>query len=274
VAKKSDLKSSDAESPTSAAPVADNPVAQLKRGGAAPSGKGGWREFVRSYGSALLLFLVLRTFFVEAFRIPSGSMIPTMLVGDWLFVNKLRYGPNLPFTDITLPGYAEPARNDIVVFKSPTQIDQPEDPNPILVKRLKGMPGDTVYMRDGVFHVNGVPDPQTGDAAANPVGDPNEEHPLFAWQGRFVVKGSRFGEAPARPTHDNWGPLLIPPGFYFMLGDNRYQSKDGRYWGLVPREHIRGRPLFVYYSFNQDDSDRILPFITDIRWGRIGHWYR
>jgi signal peptidase I len=250
----------------------DNPVAALKRGGERP--KGSWRDLLRSYGSALLVFLVLRTFFIEAFRIPSGSMVPAMLVGDWLFVNKLRYGPHLPFTSINLPGYADPQRNDIVVFESPVQVDQPDDPTPTLVKRLKAMPGDTVYMRNGVFHVNGTPDPQTGDELQNPVGDPDETSALFAWQQQYHVVGSRFGEPPAQPTHDNWGPLRVPDGHFFMLGDNRYNSKDSRYWGPVPRANIRGRPLFVYYSWNADDSDRVLPFLTDIRWGRLGHWYK
>ena len=228
-----------------------------------------WENF-KSIAGAVLIFLVLRTFFIEAFRIPSGSMIPALLVGDWLFVNKLVYGPHIPFTDINLPGYAEPKRGEVVVFQSPPQIDQPEDPTPTLVKRLVGMPGDTLYMRDALLHVNGIPQRQGYAAATNPIGDPNEVSPLFDWQHRIELKRSRFGSAPAQPTHDNWGPLLIPPAHFFMMGDNRYNSKDSRYWGIVPRENVRGRPMFVYYSWNADDSDRPLPFITDIRWRRIG----
>src|SRR5690606_25481288 len=102
------------------------------------------------------------------------------------------------------------------------------------------------------------------------IGEPNEVNPLFAWQFRHHLEGTRFGEPPTQPTHDRWGPLLIPSGHYFMLGDNRYASKDGRYWGLVPRENFRGRPLFVYYSWNAQSGE---PFawITQIRWDRIGH---
>jgi signal peptidase I len=86
-----------------------------------------------------------------------------------------------------------------------------------------------------------------------------------------IIK-SRFGAAPEQPTHDNWGPFVVPAGHYFMMGDNRYQSKDSRYWGFVPRENVRGRPIFVYYTYvPQDESDKALSFITDIRWGRIGH---
>ncbi|HKO16417.1 MAG TPA: signal peptidase I [Gemmatimonadaceae bacterium] len=263
--------------------------ARAKRGRGSARGRSSaatW-EMIKSIVGAILIYLVIKTFFVEAYRIPSGSMIPTLLVGDWLFVNKLIYGPVIPFTNTHLPGYADPHRGDVVVFVSPPQIDQPEDPTPTLVKRLIGMPGDTLYMRAGLVYVNGIPQHQGFAAATNAV-DPlaaNDSSPLFAWQHRIELKHTRFGDAPATPTHDNWGPLLIPPQHYFMMGDNRYCSKDSRYWGIVPRANVRGRPLIVYYSYrpgfdpnssdpaicSPDHSDRPLPFITDIRWGRIGH---
>ena len=228
-----------------------------------------WENF-KALLSALLFFIFLRTFIIEAYRIPSGSMIPSLLVGDWLFVNKLVYGPHIPFTRINLPGYRDPQRGDVVVFRSPTQIDQPWDPNPTLVKRLVGMPGDTLYMRKGLLHLNGVPQPQAHKLDSSQVFDSID--PLFQWQNRFALSSSRFGAAPAQPTHDNWGPIVVPAGHYFMMGDSRYNSKDSRYWSFVPRENIRGQPMFVYYAYNADDSDRVLPFITDIRWSRIGHW--
>ncbi|AHG89602.1 signal peptidase I [Gemmatirosa kalamazoonensis] len=235
---------------------------------------GSWWESLRAFLGTVLVFLVIRAFLVEAFRIPSGSMIPTLLVGDWLFVNKLVYGPHVPFTSVNLPGYADPRRGDVVVFVSPYQADEAargNDATPTLVKRLWGTPGDTLYMREGLLYINGIPQPQGYLAAQNPKGDPNEVSELFAWQRQYALTGSRFGAAPLQPTHDSWGPLVVPPKHYFMLGDNRYNSKDSRYWGVVPRENLRGRPLFVYYSYNADDSDRALPFLTDIRWGRIGH---
>lgn len=235
-------------------------------------------EYFKSFAGALVIYLVIKTLLMEAFRIPSGSMIPTLLVGDWLFVNKLVYGPTVPFTNSHLPGYSDPHRGDVVVFISPYQGDEAlrgADPTPTLVKRLIGMSGDTLYMRDGVVYVNGMAQRQGFAAASNPKGDPNETDPLFAWQHRIELKGTRFGPPPAVPMHDNWGPLLIPPGHYFMMGDNRYQSKDSRYWGIVPRDNVRGRPMFVYYSYvPTDESDRALSFITDIRWSRIGHWIR
>ncbi len=228
-------------------------------------------ENIKALASALLFFIFLRTFILEAYRIPSGSMIPSLLIGDWLFVNKLVYGPHIPFTEKSLPGYRDPERRDVVVFKSPTQVDQPWDPNPTLVKRLVGIPGDTLYMRQGVLHLNGVPQRQ---GFPDPGEGIDSIDPLFNWQKPFGLTSSRFGAAPAQPTHDNWGPIVVPPGHYFMMGDSRYNSKDGRYWGFVPRENIRGQPMFVYYSYNADDSDLPLPFITDIRWSRIGHWIR
>lgn len=236
-----------------------------------------WENF-KSIVGALAIFLLLRAFLIEAYRIPSGSMIPTLLVGDWLFVNKAIYGAHVPFTNQSLPAYREPRRGDVVVFVSPYQADEARegrDPTPTLVKRLVGTPGDTLYMRKGVLYVNGIAQrlgygiPTTASPeVANSVDD------LFDWQKKVQLKSSRFGAALPQPNHDNWGPLVVPPHRLFMMGDSRYNSKDSRYWGFVPRENVRGKPLFVYYSYNADDSDRPLPMITDIRWSRIGHWIK
>jgi signal peptidase I len=236
-----------------------------------------WENF-KSIVGALAIFLVLRAFLVEAYRIPSGSMIPTLLVGDWLFVNKAIYGAHIPFSRASLPAYREPRRGDVVVFVSPFQADEDSlghDPTPTLVKRLVGTPGDTLYMRNAILYVNGIA--QRQGFGATPTTNPelaNSVDPLFSWQKKVGLKASRFGPAPAQPTHDNWGPFIVPPNRLFMMGDSRYNSKDSRYWGFVPRENVRGKPLFVYYSYNADDSDRPLPMLTDIRWSRIGHWIR
>jgi signal peptidase I len=236
-----------------------------------------WENF-KSIVGAIAIFLLLRAFVVEAYRIPSGSMIPTLLVGDWLFVNKAIYGAHIPFTQSNLPAFREPRRGDVVVFVSPYQADEDSlghDPTPTLVKRLVGTPGDTIYMRNGLLYLNGIAQrqgygikPQVDPAVANSV------DPLFDWQKKVGLKSSRFGAAPAQPTHDDWGPFVVPSRRLFMMGDSRYNSKDSRYWGFVPRENVRGKPLFVYYSYNADDSDRPLPFLTDIRWRRIGHWIK
>jgi signal peptidase I len=235
-------------------------------------------ENIKSILGTVAIFLVLRAFIVEAYRIPSGSMVPTLLIGDWLFVNKMVYGPHIPFTKWNLPGYSNPKVGEVAVFVSPYQADEAardSDPTPTLVKRIQGEPGDTLYMREGMLYRNGekrpLPDnikPDTGLA------DPNAPDPLFDWQRQYALAQSRFGAAPAQPTHDNWGPIVIPAGHYFMMGDARYDSKDSRYWGIVPRKNFRGRPLFVYYSYNANDSDRFAPALTDIRWSRIGTWIR
>jgi signal peptidase I len=264
-----------------------NVVAQARAGGKKPSqpmSKVLW-ENIKSLAGAVVIYLVVKTLLVEAFRIPSGSMIPTLLIGDWLFVNKLAYGPTIPFTNSHLPGYSSPKHGDVIVFVSPPQLDNGADSTPTLVKRLIGMPGDTLYMRDGQLHLNGIAQHQGPAFASNYKGDGTQTHPDFDWQHKIEVKGSRFGAPPATPTLDNWGPLLIPPDHYFMMGDNRYCSKDSRYWGIVPKANIRGRPLFVYFSYvpgpGDDDSqcsgqisDRPIPFVTDIRWTRLGHIIR
>jgi len=265
-------------SPTRGAGPAGSGATTRTAGGSSGSAVGSpdrrplW-DNTKSIVGAIIIFLFVRTFLVEAFRIPSGSMEPTLLIGDWLFVNNLVYGPHIPLTQFSLPGYARPARRDVVVFESPPQIDQPDDPTPTLVKRLWGTPGDTLFMRDGVLSINGEALPQGPDFATN-IRQPDHPDPLFDWQRRYALTASRFGAAPLEPTLDNWGPIVVPPGHYFMLGDNRYESKDSRYWGFVPRENLRGRPLFVYYSY---DTEMGLPYfrvITEIRWGRLGHWIR
>ncbi|MEP6492487.1 MAG: signal peptidase I [bacterium] len=277
-------------SPSSAAKNAKSSsvVSQARTGGgknkpAQPRGRWAWENF-KSLAGAIIIYLFVKTLFVEAFRIPSGSMIPTLLIGDWLFVNKLAYGPTIPFTNSHLPGYTNPKHDDVVVFESPYQADNGPDFTPTLVKRLKGMPGDTLYMRDGVLYLNGIAQRQ-GFAASNPTGDNSQIAPNFDWQRKIEIKASRFGPPPAQPTLGNWGPLLVPSDHYFMMGDNRYCSKDSRYWGVVPRANVRGRPLFVYYSYvpgpdaaespcNGQVSDRPIPPISDIRWTRIGHWIK
>ena len=232
-------------------------------------------EFLKSVVGMVLIFVVFRALFVEAYRIPSGSMIPTLLIGDWLFVNKLVYGPHIPLTKINLPGYAEPKRGEVVVFESPYQADEAArgaEPTPTLVKRLVGVPGDTLYMRAGVLYLNGIAQRQGyAGAAPTPEGsDPHEVSALFDWQKQYALASSRFGGAPAQPTHDDWGPLVIPPQHFMMLGDNRYNSKDSRYWGLVPRVNVRGRPLFVYFSYDPDCDRGFCPLLG-VRGSRIGH---
>ncbi len=228
-------------------------VAESRGKSAKPSSR---RELVRSILGAVFIFLFIRTFFIEAFRIPSGSMEPTLLIGDFLFVNKLAYGPHIPFTSINLPGYDEPNRGEIAVFRSPDA----RDGHPTVVKRLVGLAGDTLHMRGGLLYVNGIAQRQGYGASEGFAQDSYD--PDFAWQRRYALQRSRFGSAPTTPSHDNWGPIVVPDGHFFALGDNRYNSKDARYYGFVPRENLRGRPLFIYFSIDWESFD--------VRWSRFG----
>jgi signal peptidase I len=223
----------------------------------------------------LAIFLGTRQLLAEAFRIPSGSMEPTLLVGDWLFVNKLRFGPHIPFTNRSLPGYASPKRGDVTVFISPAQDASirisPDEVTPTLVKRIVGVPGDTLLMRHGQLIVNGTA-VSSPSAFVLPDSVASEPQSIFAWQHRIEIRGSRFGAPIEAPSLHEWGPLVVPAGTFFMMGDNRDNSVDSRYYGPVPRTNLRGTPMFVYYSYDPEQGRDYIRALTTIRWNRIGHW--
>jgi len=222
-------------------------------------------EWAKSFTIAIVLFLFVRTFLVEAFKIPSGSMEKTLLVGDFLLVNKLVYGAEVPFTGKHLPAIRHPQRGDVVVFQWPL------DPTKNFVKRLVGVPGDTLMMRDGDLWVNAVRQRERYVQHSEPPEvDPTAEE--FKWQKDYLV---RTAEAVVlhTPSRNNWGPLVVPKDKYFVLGDNRDNSLDSRYWQFVPDSLIRGRPMFVYYSYDPDSLDR-MSWLTRIRWTRIGERVR
>ena len=193
-------------------------------------------EWTKSIVVALVVWFFLRTFLVEAFRIPSGSMENTLLIGDFLFVNKALYGAEVPIVKTRLPAVREPQRNDILVF------DSVEEEGLKVVKRLVGMPGDTLAMESGVLYRNG-----------KRVEEPWAVH---------------TDPARAEDPIQDWGPIVVPQDSFFMMGDNRDSSYDGRYWGFLPRENVRGRPLVVYFSYDAS-SWKSLPYFTAVRWGRI-----
>jgi signal peptidase I len=225
-------------------------------GARAPGSKRHWAwEWIKSFLIAFGLFLVIRTFLVEAFRIPTGSMENTLLVGDFLLVNKATFGAGVPFTDMRLPALAQPRRGDIIVFIPP------HEDGKNYVKRLVGLPGDTLGMENGALFINGLPvdEPYVRHSGSSDVYSAG----MF-WQCDY---SATIGDA-CRPTRDNWGPLVVPAGRYFMLGDNRDDSEDSRYWGFVPREGVKGRPLFIYYSFEPGTGSA--PWLTAIRWHRLG----
>jgi signal peptidase I len=217
-------------------------------------------EWTKSLAFALVVWLFLRTFLVEAFRIPSGSMENTLLVGDFLFVNKLLYGAEVPLINRRLPAVREPRLNDVVVFDSVE-----EDLK--VVKRLVGMPGDTLAMAAGILYRNGqrVDEPWARHVNPHAYADAYHRARMREWQVRYLV-----GRDPAtyQPDLQDWGPIVVPEGHYFMLGDNRDDSYDGRYWGFLPEDHVRGRPLIVYFSFDPSHW-RPLPFFTAVRWARL-----
>lgn len=212
----------------------------------------------------MLLFLLMRTVLVEAYKIPTNSMGRTLLVGDFLLVNKWVYGAEVPFSRHRLPPMRTLQRGDVVVFA------WPPDPAKDFVKRLVGLPGDTLSMRQGALYRNGRVTTEAYVSHGDPEHDPMNAD--FAWQRPFVVVTATesVGMAPIyRPTRDNWGPVVVPPRHLFVLGDNRDFSLDSRYWGFVPDSLVHGTPWRVYYSFNAESRARF-PWLTEVRWRRVG----
>ncbi len=229
----------------------------------ARAGLRGWLrgafEFARSIALVLLCFFLVRTFVVEAFKIPTSSMEGTLLAGDFLLVNKAVYGAEIPGVGVALPAFAEPERGEIIVFHPP------HEPAKHYVKRLVGLPGDTLEMRDKVLLLNGAELDEPYVRHQDPDGD--AVHPGMAWQGSHLPEEDR--PPRYRPSRDNWGPLVVPDAHFFVLGDNRDNSEDSRYWGFVSREDIKGRPWRVYYSSDPAHAG-IFSWFRDVRWERIG----
>ena len=247
------------------------------RGGKpAPADAGGPLEGLKSILIAVLLFFVIRTFIVTAYSIPSESMEETLLVGDYLMANNALFGATLPFTDIKLPALRDPRRGEIVVFRpgyNEPQID--------VVKRVIGVPGDTLQMTDGALFRNGqrvneryahydvafdTPIPLEGFGLM----DPNVRPEAYGAKNHLPLLLPSVDARAYRPTRNNWGPLVVPAGRYWLMGDNRDQSLDSRYMGPIPRRTIRGKPLFIYYSFDKQAGAPFPAFITAARWKRIG----
>jgi signal peptidase I len=237
--------------------------------------EGGFLETVKVVVQALLIALVVRTLLFQPFNIPSGSLVPTLLVGDYLFVSKYSYGyskHSIPFSPPVMSGRiwgAEPTRGDIAVFKLPS------DNSTDYIKRVIGLPGDRIQMIEGVLHINGTPvsrrrveDFQTTDAYGRPVNVPQYLETLPNGVSHRVIE--RDGD---NGYWDNTYVYTVPPGKFFMMGDNRDNSTDSRdesSVGFVPFENLVGRAEIIFFSIDERSSAwRIWEWPTTVRWSRI-----
>lgn len=215
----------------------------------------------KALGWAIILALIIKTSIVEAYKVPTGSMEDTILVGDFILANKFIYGARLPVVDWKLPAFDEIEPGDVIIFKYPL------DQNINYIKRCVALPGDIVEIRDKVLYVNGqvYPDPPDSKYADS------------------IIKKRPYGNLDSR---DNWGPHRVPENCYFMMGDNRDYSADSRYWGFVPRELILGEAMLIHWSWKPDDYSpqaslydplsvpklfvyNIVHFFERVRWKRL-----
>uniref|UniRef100_A0A7C4AGC6 Signal peptidase I n=1 Tax=Fundidesulfovibrio putealis TaxID=270496 RepID=A0A7C4AGC6_9BACT len=174
------------------------------------------KEYVEALAVALVLALVIRTFVVQAFKIPSESMVETLLVGDHLLVSKFAYGVKVPFVDKPLVNVGDPAHGDVIVF------EYPENRDLDYIKRIIGLPGDVIELKGNVVYRNGQ---------------------------KLDEPYKRVEPYPVPGNKANFGPVTVPPNQYFVMGDNRDHSQDSRYWGFVPRDFIRGKAWVIYWSW-------------------------
>lgn len=191
------------------------------------------REYAESIIIAIVLALVIRTFIVQAFKIPSGSMEDTLAIGDHILVNKFIYGTKIPFTDNRIFKIRDPKRGDVIVF------EYPEDPSKDFIKRVIGLPGDTVQMVDKTVMING-----------KPYANPHEVH-----KEKSVIPA-------AQNPRDNTKPIVVPEGAYFVMGDNRDRSYDSRFWGVVKMDKVKGLAFIKYWSWDRENFR--------VRFGSIG----
>lgn len=212
-------------------------------------------EYARSFFPILLIVLILRSFLAEPFRIPSGSDKPTLLVGDFILVNKYDYGVRLPVIHTKIVSMGEPKTGDIAVFRWPVDLSM------YLIKRVIGLPGDRISYINKILYINGKEIPQTliGEATDhNSDSEPRwpvqiKEEDLLGVKHKIYIRPDVAAEDFS---------LTVPPGYYFMMGDNRDNSNDSRYWGFVPERDLVGKAVFIWFSW---DSEQ-----TNIRWSRIG----
>jgi signal peptidase I len=237
-------------------------------------------EFIASLAVVLAVGLFIITFNLQAFEIPSSSMEDTLLIGDHVFVDRITLAPASHWIGPLVP-YRHVRRGDIVVFLSPAQAGL------YVVKRVVGIPGDRIHLKDGVVYLNGQPQNES-----YVLHNPNSYNP---YRDNFPAVPPTMGASVTpewhllMPNYVQGGDLVVPPGQYFAMGDNRDVSYDSRYWGFIPRENIIGRPLFIYWSFEEPPGqylktglvDRItfifkviIHFFDQTRWRRMMHMVR
>ncbi|MBI1908592.1 MAG: signal peptidase I [Deltaproteobacteria bacterium] len=239
------------------------------------------REYIESLLVALVIAFFLRSFVVEAFKIPSGSMIPTLLIGDHIFVNKFTYGLRIPFTKQWIKKFKTPERGEVVVFIWPVEEDKD------FIKRVVGLPGDTLRIEGDALFVNGEPVNEQkvsvvspsrqkarklvvlGDAIASEAG--LRSVPYYKGWDRFDYFVEELGEVKHLMQIDHYPntehrEITIPPDHLFVMGDNRDNSADSREWGFVPMENVKGQAMFIWLSLDTDDKR--------VRWERFGKWIR
>jgi len=247
--------------------VNPRPNARIRR-------KGKFREYAEALITAILIALVIRAFVIEAFKIPSGSMLPTLSIGDHIFVNKFIYGLRIPFTKYRVLDVSEPRRGDVVVFIYPT--DEKKD----FIKRIVGLPGDQVRMDGKELWINGH---MISEKELNVSEFPGDKRRLVVKNGSLqtipFVRGWRdynFYEENLdgvehliqyeKNLEREPFEALVPPDHYLMIGDNRDNSSDSREWGFVPRDNIKGKAMFVWLPLDRDHGG--------IRWSEFGRWIR
>jgi len=263
----------------------------------------GLRHFGREWGPVIIAVLLIRSFLVEAFMVPTGSMEDTILVGDFMLVNKFVYGIKLPFTDRTIVPVSSPKRGDIVVFRFPVDGDLPGPPERFVrlfptglqllplfwdrqthfftwyvprnfIKRCVAVAGDTVEYRNKQLFVNGRPENRTSVMHKDPHTLRGFD-PIPADFESWWLEG-RFYQTELSPyVRDQFGPVVVPAGCIFPMGDNRDNSEDARFWGPLELRHLKGRPLVLYFSSAAAPNiARIVLSPWAIRLGRLGHLVR
>jgi signal peptidase I len=199
------------------------------------------REYFESLVIAVILALFVRTWVFQAFKIPSGSMEPNLLIGDHLIVNKMVFAPTASEVEGAVLPRRDIRRGDIIVFKSP------EEPDRDLIKRVIGLPGDRLELRRKRVYIND-----------QPIDEPYVQ---------FLEPPSVEGPVAAGDPRETYGPVTVPDQQYFMMGDNRDNSQDSRYWGFLPVSYVKGRALFIYFS--SDPGNSLVGLLGGIRWSRI-----